>query len=72
MLHWGNIHFSFFFWYLLGPICVYSMLIFYYCLPMLCWRNIYSFHASGPVFSTIPAKQEELILIHFKLVLVEH
>ena len=37
---------------------------------MLHWSNVCSLHVSGPVVSTVPTKQEELLLTHFKLVLV--
>ena len=37
---------------------------------MLHWSKVCSLHVSGPVVSTIPTRQEELILTHFKLVLV--
>ena len=37
---------------------------------MMHWSNVCSLHVSGPVVSTVPTKQEELLLTHFKLVLV--
>ena len=35
---------------------------------MFHWSIIYSLHVSDPDFSSIPTKQEVLILTHFKLV----
>ena len=65
MLHWGN---TLGFFHLLAPICVYAMLIFYYCIQIFLCSNICSLHVTGPVFYTTPHKQGELILSHFKLV----
>ena len=50
--------------------CIFTDTVLYLCLPMLHCSNICSLNVPGPVFSTILTNQEELILTHFKLVLV--
>ena len=61
ILHWNIINFAPPFRLLRGPIRVYAELIFYHW-PVLHWSSICSLHVSGPVYSPIPTKQQELIL----------
>ena len=70
MVHWGNKNVG---TYLLGPICVHIYHVFcfcYNCLPILHCSIICSLHVSSYGLRSVPTKQENLILSHFKLVLV--
>ena len=66
MLQWGNMNFVPSILVLTGPhlyICNVNIL-------QLLTNVALEQHVSGPVVSTVPTKQEELPLTHFKLVLV--